>query len=348
VTRRSLALGVLLASVARASPDAGAELDAISTPGVLGEVLASQLMGVDDLEPIRPGTLGEVVSAIGAFSRSGVLVPGVAAELTPWALGLGLVTTHARYVEDGALRLLARSSLSLATASDPQADGGVRGAVALRFRFRDDSDWRLNEEAIACARQAYGANPAPPSVPPSDGVVLLPEVSPETLRQVRRCSDDHVRWNATQLAGGLALPVAVPAGDLTRTRADALQALLSAAVGVGQHLQLLGTARYAFHFSHAASALDPAIEDRHLGGLGGRVVLKLESFVANVNLAAGVERLPSSWAFRGLIGVALQLRLNDALWIGTAVNASIDGRGPPSALTFGSSLTWSQDTRQPL
>lgn len=336
------------------APDAAAleRLNAAMQPGAVADVLATDLLGDEELKPVRPGSLTTLVSALRAFDAQGRLAPGVAVELTPWAF-VGTGINHQTYASDAfrGSRNLARSSLSLATLSAGEGEGGaVRGAAALRFRLWDEGDWRLNSAAIACAKQVHlaaGGAPAPPEdAPPGggrDAVVRQPALPEERVKAVQKCFDDNLRWNASQAALGLGAILVAPGGDLEQARAERLSAIASASWPVQDAMQLIATLRYSFDFAQAASAEAPAVARRHLVGGALRFVFKGDFYLLNLDFGLGGEDAGGQRSLKSLAGLLVQLRLAEGAWVESGIHAAVVGAGGPSALTYTTNVKWTYD-----
>ncbi|MFP2926229.1 hypothetical protein ACLESO_13630 [Pyxidicoccus sp. 3LG] len=358
--------------------DVSKRLDSVLAPQVVGEVLATAALGASDLEPIRPGSLSSLITAVQAFNKDGKLAPGVAVELTPWALGAAANVTYEDYVADSSWwkRNLLQSSISLATTSEGEGDEAVvRAAAGLRIRLWDDSDWRTNTDFVTCAKGIKVAIPEPPeppehrpggsgevirsgppaaegespipdpgSGPGSEGIRPGPPASEAYLAAFDKCSEEHrPAWNAGQGAFGLVATMRAPGGNLELSEAERLEAVLGAAFGLGDSMQFIGSLRLSRTFPLKAVGDDPAQPARTLSGAGARLVYRADRFIVNLNTGLGVEHTHSEEHVKGLIGLLLQVKVAEDAWIESNVNADLVGGGAPGALTFGTSLKWTYD-----
>src|SRR5207237_3562276 len=112
--------------------------------------------------------------------------------------------------------------------------------------FWDGADWRLNQEALNCARAVLGPPAAPPDEPPDKTATVLPETTAEQQAALRRCRADHTRWNASQAALGVALTASTPGGVLKDTRPDGAAGWFSISAPLGNAFQVLASLRYSY------------------------------------------------------------------------------------------------------
>lgn len=288
--------------------------------------LALDLIGAPDLQVMRPTSPATLTSEVLALFQDGAPRIGAAAfEITPWRLGAHRGITLEEYAADSFLANLLGSSLSYASVPDRE---GVRAAVALRIRLRDDTDWRLNPELIAEALRIL--SPLIPTDPRLGRSRDTP--SPEKARSdaspdeaeslaLKAAYDRHIRWNATQTSLGLGYSIVAPGGDLSISQSDGLGIWLSHAVGLGRRGQVVVSPRYTRYADRGA--VSPG---RHVLGAGTRVTYALEAFRLSVDAGLGAEIAGES-ALRGLVGAAVQYRLDEAeeRWVEAGLTATFEG-----------------------
>jgi hypothetical protein len=290
------------------------------------------------------------VKAVGAelrgFVKDGKLVPGSGIELTPWALGLGSRVTYGEYHRNAASRVFTRSSFSVATA--PTGDqAAVIGAAALRIRLWDNTDWRLNDEAIECAR-AVAQPPPAPDAPPEPGFIAAPPPSDDARKKTAKCLSENIRWNASQGAIGIGATTASAGGQPERTGLDTVATWAGIGVGLGDDFQLLISPRYTFRKSVPAStsATDPTPRrpKSHTAGISSRLTFRWDS--GDVSLEGGLAfRRQSQTTDRiTAVGLLLQRQLAPTAWVQLDFSAQLD-TGQPGQLLGLSGIKWNYDLR---
>jgi len=309
---------------------------AAATPGLAPDSFAIQAIAAPDLQVTRPGSLKEASAAMGAFVKGGKLAPGLAVEVTPWDVYFDGVT-YSEYVARPGMRRLVNLALSFATVGGADAEQ-VRSAVAARLVLWDDSDWRLNDAAIACVRTALPERPRTPDAPFGDTLTVWPELNAEQAKAVRRCRTDNTRWNASQAAFGAALTLSTPGGTLQDTRPDGTAGWFSIAAPLGRSFQLLASARYSFRKSVAG---EPR---KQVAGAGARLTFHQQRVVLSFDAGAGAQRLDDEWTGRGLLGMSMQVLVWGSTWIDVGgAQDLIFKSGADQKLTVTANLRWNHD-----
>ena len=323
-------------------------------PGVVGDVLATDFLVTEGEPPevTRPGSLEDVLTSIQAFNKEGQLAPGVAVELTPWNLGVGSSMSLSDYQQKHVRRVLSRASLSLATATakvedDAAAgdDANVRSAAALRIRFIDDSDWRLNEEAINCALDELsipqpGPNPRKPGTPtPTD----------EQQKAVEQCfADKQPSGKNLQVAAAYGVSLLSPNGDVRLTRAERQTGLVSASLnpfGAKHPFQIIGAFTVSQIFETPATETMAAQPSYWLYGPGIRLVYRADWVVLNLAAVFG-HRTDSRVVFaENFVSGRVQLRVGEDVWVETGVKVAYGVETSPNRVTFSSGFKWTYDLK---
>jgi hypothetical protein len=332
--RNALVLGLAVGL----APGSGRADDALAaaTPGIAPDSFAIQAIAAPDLQVTRPGSLKEASAAMGAFVKGGKLAPGAAVEVTPWDVYFdGL--TYSEYVAHPWMRRLVNLALSLATVGGAESEP-VRSALAARLVLWDDSDWRLNDAAIACVRAALPERPPTPDAPFAETLMVWPELNSEQAEAVRQCRTENTRWNASQAAFGAALTASTPGGSLRDTRPDGAAGWFSIAAPLGKSFQLLGSARYTFRKSVAG---EPR---KQVAGIGTRLTYHQHRFVLSLDAGAGAQRDDEGWTGRGLLGLSAQVLVWGSTWVDLAgAQDLIFKSGADQRLTVTANLRWNHD-----
>lgn len=284
--------------------------------------LALDLVSAPDLQVVRPTSPAAVTSELLAFFRDGAPFIGAAAfELTPWRLGAHRGVSLEEYASNPLLANMLHSSLSYA--SVPDADG-IRAAVALRIRLRDDTDWRLNSGLIEEAQQIL--RPAAPADPrlvdeDADAEATGNTADEAEARGLQAAYDRHIRWNATQTAFGVGYSFIASGGDLSRSMPDSVALWYAHATGLGRRGQVIVSPRYSLYLDR-----DTVTPSRQVLGTGARYTYALEAFRLSVDTGLGAEFGASS-RFRGLLGAAVQFPVDgtEERWVEAGLTASQEG-----------------------
>ncbi len=329
-----------LLAAARARAASAEALDAAS-PLLASDSFAVQAISGSELQVTRPGSMREASSAMGAFVRSGKLAPGAAVEVTPWDLYFNGVTWR-EYLDNPWTRRLVNLAASLATTGGGETDP-VRSAFAVRLRLWDDSDWRLNDAALACARRVLGPVYAPPDAPPDETVQVQPEISGERRDALAACRRDNTRWNASQAAVGAALTLGTPGGTFTQTRPDGGAGWVSIGVPLGDAFQLLASARASFHKAQSG------LPGSQVAGLGTRLCLyTLRRLVLLLDTGLGAQH-QGDWTGRALLGATAQVRLFGQTWgeLAAAEDVHLESLAD-SHFSITANLKWNYDVTSSL
>lgn len=340
MTRVALLALVLCGSRAAHADSAGGIIGEHIEPNLVGEVLASEALGASDLKAVTPGSTQEAVTALRSFDKDGRLAPGVAVEVTPFALWLGRGLTFTDYVGSFWMRTFARASLSLATQGEGSGDKTVvRSGLALRVRLADGSDWRLNGKAIDCALNATST--ADPGTAPPDGMITTPKTPKEMNDKADACFTDHLRdakWNGLQAAFGVVTTLRSPGGVFNSTAPETFGAYLGASVGVSSWLNVIGSARFTHQFAVNDVGLTTALSD--VLGAGLRLTAKQDWLAFSLDGGLGKEwDIANASKVKALLGATMQIRAGDGLWVefGGKYHSDRDG------VTIDSGLKWNYD-----
>lgn len=304
---------------------------------------ALHVLGSPDLEVARPGSVADLGTDLRALYKDGKVVPQIAIEFSPYALTLGRRTTFRDYLDHGYIRALQRFTVSIATTSIGEDDGQTTlGALGARIRLIDDSDWRLDAEAVDCAL-VNSPNPRdtkPPAYPRDGAVIVVPQTEDEKVAKkaeeqrakVTKCFEDRPKqWNARQLAIGGALSSAFPGGDL-RWDVNDLSGWISYAMGLGDATSLVVSGKYLFNdVQRKGEVLQRA---RHTAALGLQLehrgtkygVLLKAGFGSRWNDDAVTEAWAREWI--GLFGGEAQLRIGADTWLSMSFSGElVEGEG---------------------
>ncbi len=292
---------------------------------------AIDVLDANGLSVVKPGSTKDLATDFRALYAGGKVVPQVAIELSPYALAYGRRTTYEDYVRRAYVPILHRINVSVATTSTGDgADQATIGALGVRVRLIDRSDWRLDKAAVSCAMDA--AQLAKPPSTPGDGVVVVVNAEPskQELRKVQACFDEARKrrgsWNAAQLAVGAAVSSAFPGGKLQRDLRD-----LTAWVGwgnrLGQNAHLVAAAKYTFGDTRRDGEV--RIPARHIAALAAQVERRSDRFGLLGSLGAGLRWSDDAAAMRwvrtwvGQIGGEVQVRVTDATWVAFRVSVLV-------------------------
>lgn len=369
---KAIALGVFVspvvitAAVAQtggtiATPSAGqAEVQDATMYSPVGDVLANAVLGNTDVQPIQPGSVKTLLTAIQAFDQNGAVAPGVALEITPWNFGAGKGYSWKQYRRDYRVRVLKYLSLSFATAKQNGTTGTsstttassssyVQSAAALRLRIWDGSDWRMNSGLIDCgfdATQRYLNSQKPPApTPPTDGAVVTPVDPGDTYRKdLSACQTQHpTAWNAGQFAVGGAFVFDSPDSQFRGTGKDKVIGWGSIAGGPGTHLLFEGSVRYTNHFANAIST-PTMTESRQVLGAALRITWAVNgSLTVRVNGGLGKAWQTGSSFWEIPVGLLSQLKIADGTWLEAGFTNTWQTSEQPGSVGFVTNFKWIYD-----
>jgi hypothetical protein len=307
---------------------------------------AIDLLGAADLQPVKPGSTKDLGAELRALYRNGKVVPQVAIELSPFALTLGRSSTYGDY-QRPYVRWLRRITLSLATTSAGEGDDeAILGAVGARFRIIDGTDWRLNENAVACALAAAELA-APTPAPTSPGVAAAPAPPSAASQRVAQCFRDHAaRWNARQWALGVAMSSGFPKGELTADLRD-LAAWTSTALGLGARGQVVLAGKYLFADARSEGGMHTS--EQHTAAATLQLELRDARYGMIVTGGGGARwrRDMTSWERHavGVFGAEFQLAIAEDKWVALRVSGELDGGARDSAISI-VNLKWDYDVTE--
>jgi len=284
---------------------------------------ALDILDANALNAVKPGSLKDLGTDLRALYKGGKIVPQIAVELSPYALAFGRRTTYDDYRRHAYVPILHRLSISLATTNDGEGETqATLGALGVRMRIYDRSDWRLDDEAVSCALGAVTLAKPPPA--PGDAVVVPveDETSKREARKVKECFEKARRrvgtWNAEQLAVGAALSSAFPGGKLEADIRD-LTAWISWGHKLGRGGLLVLTGKYLF--ADTRRDADARLPARHSGSFAAELERRGDRFGILGSLGVGhrwsddVVAMEWSGAWVAQIGGGVQLRVSDATWV---------------------------------
>jgi hypothetical protein len=304
---------------------------------------ALDILDANALNVVKPGSVKDLGTDLRALVAGGKIVPQVAVEVSPYALAFGRRTTYEDYRRHKYVSILHRLTVSLATTSVGTGDAAATvGAVGVRVRLIDRSDWRLDDTAVGCALAAT-APPKPPQQPGNGGVVVVPTPEDNAAEEakeakaIKACFDKARKrvgsWNARQLALGGAISSAFPGGKLAADIRD-LSGWISWADKLGGSGLLVVMGKYLFADTRREGELrQPA---RHSASLA--VELERRGSRFGVLGSLGVGRRWSddgdamAWvgAWVAQVGGGVQVRVSDGTWVELRASAQIidgeDGR----------------------
>ena len=316
---------------------------------------ALDILDANALNVVKPGSVKDLGTDLRALVAGGKIVPQVAVEVSPYALAVGRRTSYEDYRRHKYVSILHRLSISLATTSVGSGDTAATvGAVGVRVRLIDRSDWRLDDTAVGCALAAT-APPKAPEQPPEGGVVVpAPESATEDAKQAKAIKDCFVKarkrtgsWNARQFALGGAISSAFPGGKLAADIRD-LSGWISWADKLGASGLLVVTGKYLFADTRREGELrQPA---RHSASIAAELERRGSRF--GVLGSVGFGRRWSddgdamTWvgAWVTQVGGGVQLRVSDATWVELRASAQlIDGED--GAFVSLANFKWNFDVR---
>ncbi len=340
---------------------APSEVGDATTYSPVGDVLANSVLGNTDVQPIQPGSVKTLLTAVQAFDQNGALAPGVALELTPWNFGAGSRYTFEQYKGSALVRTLKYLSLSFATAKQAATTttssttttvqpSFVQSAAALRLRLWDDTDWRMNPDLVSCGltgAQAYLKSLPPPDGAPPNGppAIVTHDTSAAYKQALSDCLTHHPpAWNGKQLAVGGAFVFDSPDGQLRGTGKDKAIGWGSIAGGPGTDWLFEGSVRYTYHFANALSeaAMTPSSQ---VLGAALRITWAVSSTLT-VRVNGGVGRAwqtgSSFWEIP--VGLLSQLKIAPGTWLEAGFTNTWQTSDLPGSVGFVTNFKWIYDT----
>lgn len=318
---------------------------------------ALDILDATGLTAVKPGAAKDLATELRALYAGGKVVPQIAIELSPYALARGHRTTYDDYRRHAYVRILHRISVSMATTSTGEGDAQATiGAVGLRVRLFDRSDWRLDDAAIACAAGAAKLA-KPPSQPGAQVVVPVDdEATKQEAKKVQACFDQakarRGTWNAAQLALGGALSSAFPGGKLERDLRD-LTGWIAWGNRLGPRGHLVLAGKYVF--SDTRKDGDARLPARHTGALALEVERRSDRIGLLASGAAGLRwsddagaasaaRWSRAWV--GQLGGEVSVRATGTTWLAFKASVLIvdDDDGAFVSLA---NFKWNFDVRPP-
>jgi hypothetical protein len=289
------------------------------------------------LDVVKPGATKDLATDLRALYAGGKVVPQVAIELSPYALAFGRRTTYDDYRRRAYVPILHRLAVSIATTSTGEGDAQATiGAIGVRLRLFDRSDWRLDKAAVSCAMDAAKLAKPPSQAGTSVIVVVDDEATKQEAQKVQACFDKakarRGTWNAAQLALGGALSSAFPGGKLQWDLRD-----LTAWIGWGNRLGRTGHLVVAgkYIFSDVRKDGDARLPAAHTGAVSVEVERRSDRFGLLGSVGAGLrwtdDALAMQWAraWVGLLAGEVQVRATGATWVALRISAQVveDGDG---------------------
>jgi hypothetical protein len=243
---------------------------------------------------------------------------------------MGASTTWRDYVSNPLTPIFGRSSLSLATAATGSGpEQLVLGAVGLRIRLWDDTDWRLNREVVECARRKP-PEPPPSGAPPA-GLTPGPPLADTEIAKTKECLG-KIAWNASQAALGLGLTTSSPGGAAEATHFGTATGWFSLGIPLGDRFLALVSPRYTYQ-SHVPSS--PGASDiprQHLYGAGLKLTFRWSNGTVSLEGGAGARTTAHSTRGRGLVGLSTQFLVAGKGWLEIGFSGAIDPDGASQLL----------------
>jgi len=315
---------------------------------------ALDVLDANGLSPVKPGSIKDLGTDLRALYKGGKIVPQVAVELSPYALAFGRRTSYDDYHRHAYVRFLHRLSVSLATTNDEDAPTpATLGALGLRVRLYDRSDWRLDETAVSCALGAVTLA-KPPAAPAAVGdpvVVPVPDDAGKEAKKIKECFDKARRrtgsWNASQLALGGALSSAFPGGKLEADIRD-----LTGWIAWGHKLGRAGLLVVAGKYLFGDTRRDKTarIPARHSGSISVEAERRGDRFGILGSIGAGRrwtdDPIELEWvgAWVGQLGAGIQLRVSDTTWVELRGSAQLV-EGDDGAFLSLANFKWNFDVK---
>ena len=305
-------------------PDLDTVVDVFDDKNRVPEIPALDVLDANNLNVVKPGATKDLATDLRGLFAGGKVVPQVAIELSPYALAYGQRTTYDDYRRHAYVPILHRLHVSVATTSIGEgASQETLGALGVRVRLFDRSDWRLDKEAVSCAMDAVELA-KPPSTQGGGVVVVVEETaaSKKEARKVQACFDKAKQrrgsWNAAQLALGAALSSAFPAGKLQWDIRD-LAAWIGWGnrLGVSSHLVVAGK----YIFGDTRKDKDVRIPARHTAAVAIQAERRFDRFGLLGTSGIGVRwsddasttRWVRTWV--GQVGGEVQVRITEGTWV---------------------------------
>jgi hypothetical protein len=313
---------------------------------------ALDVLDASGLTAVKPGSLRDLSTELRALYKNGKVVPQLAIELAPYVVAFGQRSSYDDYRRHAYVPLLHRFSISLATTSIDEGGGtATLGALGVRVRLLDRSDWRLDREAVTCALSAVEIA-KPPSKPGTAVVVPVEdEAAKQEAKKVQACFDKASRrtgtWNAEQVALGAAVSSAFPGGKLEADIRD-----LTAWAAWGHHLTrkslLVIAGKYLF--SDTRKDGDGRIPARHSASLAGELERRSDRFglVGSLGLGRRWSEDTAAMAWVGewvaQLGVGLGVRISGGTWVELQASAQLV-EGEDDALISLANFKWGFDVK---
>lgn len=315
------------------------ELDRYVRAEPVPKILALDTIGNTDLQPAQPTSGRTLLATMTGFVKDGQVKPGLAAEMSLRAFGVGAGTTNKDYKKSWLNYGLPWSSFSVATGP---ADGSdVRTAYGLRFLIVDYADFRFNKKFSEDFVNATKYDDYPeffyPTLDPNTGdpvpekvVEAGQAVAMERMGKAIDAAYKGLRWNALQSAAGLTGTVMSPGGTAVNSRPETEGGWVSVAgpiFGEEQPWQLLGTGRLTKHEAYINSK-NQGINDQWLAGLSGRLTYRGDDYRLMLDAGVGHNVVTGAAPFsidRTLLAATLQYRVGEKDWVEMSANLDVDG-----------------------
>ena len=301
---------------------------------------ALDLLDANEIKVIRPGSVGSLLSESKLLGDDGRLSPGTGLEATPWSLWAGGGMTHDELRKKPATYHLSRGSLSVATVADPAVAGGVRSAAALRIRLWDDADWRLNDMAIACARQVVDPPRAGDSPPPL-GVSATGPLTKTELERLEKCLARKSERDGGQGAFGVGVVGRSATGEVSAMAFDGVHGWAAFGNG-GKTFQWAVSARYSFMTAGPDGSESAQSARGHRLGLGLLASVRAGDVLAvNAELAGGGRSREDDFKWMYSFTGTLLLNVSRGVWLEAQLSGENTGGSANFAGTGG--LRWTFD-----
>jgi len=286
---------------------------------------ALDVLDANKLNVVKPGSTKDLAADLRGLFVGGRVVPQVAVEISPYAFAYGPRTTYDDYRRHWWVPLVHRLHVSVATTSTGDgANQETLGALGVRVRLIDRSDWRLDKVAVSCALDAVQLA-KPPSAPGSGVVVVVPDdaTSKREARKVQECFEKAKKrrgsWNATQLALGGAVSSAFPGGKLQADIRDLAGWIgFGKRLGVSSHLVVAGK----YGFADTRKENDIRVPARHTAAVAVQAERRFDRFGLLGSGGVGVRWSDDATAMRwvrtwvGQLGGEIQVRVTEGTWVG--------------------------------
>ncbi len=314
---------------------------------------ALDVLDANGLTVVKPGSPKDLGTEVRALYKGGKVTPQLAIELSPYMVAYGRRASYADYRRHAYVPILYRLSVSLATTSIDEAAGpATLGALGVRVRLFDRSDWRLDEAAVTCALDAASLA-KPPSKPGEAVVVVVSEDTTKEAKKVRECFEQAKQrtgsWNAEQLALGAAVSSAFPGGKLEADLRD-LNAWIAWGHRLSRNALLVVASKYLF--SDTRKEGETRLPPRHAASIAGEVERRSDRFglVGSLGLGrrwsqdGGADAMTWVGAWIAQIGGGLQVRVSDGTWVELRISTQLV-EGGDDALVSLANFKWNFDVK---